>query len=66
MKEVLKDDIEFVYKGALNNDRAESFLFMIRAFVKWDILELKDKIVNSISGFMSDSEKLLIKREVNQ
>lgn len=73
MEEVLKDDFKFVIpdnksaggrvlKGRMNNDRAESFLFMLRAFVKYDIKGYADKIVSEMSGFGYEAERLL--REV--
>ena len=73
MDEVLKDDIDVVIaetisdkgrhmKGVMNNDKAEAFLFMLRVFCKYDILGLKSKIENEISGFIKEPEKLLIQR----
>lgn len=64
IEDILKDKFEFKYKGKLNADRAESFIFLLRAFVKYDIHGSRDLIVNAISGFYSESEKLLIKRDV--
>jgi hypothetical protein len=63
MKDVLGDDFDFQFKGKLNADQAESMFFLLRAFVKYDIKGCKDKIINSISGFYSESEKLLISRK---
>lgn len=64
MNDVLKGRFEYKFKGALNADRAESFIFLLRAFVKYDINGSKDLIIRAISGFMSESEKILISREV--
>jgi hypothetical protein len=66
MNEVLKDRFEYKFKGALNADRAESFLFLLRAFVKYDINGSKDLIVRAISGFFSENEKILISRKVEK
>ena len=71
--EVLKEDIEVVIpdsvsktgrkmKGKMNNDKAESFLFLLRAITKHDINGLAQKISQEMSGFMQESEKLLIER----
>lgn len=71
--EVLKDDIEVVIpdsisesgrrlKGKMNNDKAESFLFLLRAVVKYDINGMSRKITQEMSGLMHESEKLLLSR----
>lgn len=50
-------------KGTLNNDKAESFLFMLRAFCKYDIKGLRDTIISEVSGFGHEAERLLCHRE---
>jgi hypothetical protein len=62
MNDILKDRFSFKFKGALNADRAESFLFLLRAFVKYDIMGCKDIIIRAVSGLFSESEHLLISR----
>jgi hypothetical protein len=64
MNDVLKGKLDFKFSGKMNADRAESLFFLLRAFVKFDVLGLKDTIINAISGFYSESEKLLVSREV--
>lgn len=64
MEDILKDRFEFKNKGKLNADKAESLLFLFRAFVKYNVLNSRDLIINAISGFYSEPEKLLISREV--
>jgi len=49
-------------KGQINNDRAESFLFLLRAFSKYDIMGLRNKINSEMKGFGVEVESLLIKR----
>lgn len=74
IEEVLKDDIEIVIpdsisdsgrrsKGKMNNDKAESFLFLLRAIVKYDINGWAKKISQEMGGFLHESEKLLISRK---
>lgn len=73
INEVLKDDIEIILqdnisdtgrrsKGTVNNDKAESFLFLLRAFCKWNVYGLCDKIKMEMGGLGIEAEKLLIKR----
>ncbi len=73
INEILKDDIEIVLqdsisetgrrmKGTINNDKAESFLFLLRAFCKWDVYGTRDKIKMEMGGLGIEAEKLLIKR----
>ena len=64
MNEVLKDKFQFKFTGAMNADRAESFIFLLRAFVKYNINDSAKPIVEAISGFLSDSEKLIVTRKV--
>lgn len=49
-------------KGTLNNDRAESFLFMLRAFVKYDIHGLGTKIKTEMQGLGYEGERILLSR----
>ena len=49
-------------KGTINNDKAESFLFLLRMFVKYDIHNLAKKIQSEMSGLGYESEKLLLSR----
>jgi hypothetical protein len=71
--EILNNDIEVIIpdsisktgrklKGRMNNDKAESFLFLLRAITKYDINGLALKVSQEMSGFMHESEKLLIER----
>jgi hypothetical protein len=62
INDVLKDNFTFKFNGALNADRAESLFFLLRAFVKYDIKGSKEIIPRAISGFLSESEQLLISR----
>ena len=73
INEILKNDFNVVFpdsisesgrrmKGRLNNDRAESFLFMLRMFAKYDIKGYKNKIVSEIGGLGYEAEKLLCSR----
>jgi hypothetical protein len=64
INDVLKGKFVFKFKGAINADRAESFFFLLKAFAKYDIRGTRDMIINTISGFYSESEKLLISRNV--
>lgn len=59
---ILKDKFNFVVGGSMNADKAESLFFLLRAFVKYNINDSKDTIIQAISGFFSESEKLLISR----
>lgn len=49
-------------KGRLNNDRAESFLFLLRMMCKYNIDGYGDRIMSEMSGLGNNSEKLLISR----
>jgi hypothetical protein len=73
INEVLKDDFEVVIpdsisasgrkmKGTMNNDKAESFLFLLRMFCKYDIKGYKNKIMSEMSGLGYSAEKLLCSR----
>lgn len=64
INDVLKDKFIFKFKGTVNADRAESLFFLLKAFAKYDIMGTRDLIIKTISGFFSDTEKLLISREV--
>lgn len=65
MNDVLKGVFNFHYpKKKINSDMAESLIFLMRAFCKFDIRGSKSLIIREFSGFMSDSEKLLISRKV--
>lgn len=46
-------------KGKMNADRAESFFFLMRAFVKYNIYDMKDDIISTLPGFYSECEKPL-------
>lgn len=46
-------------KGKMNNDKAESLLFLSRMFVKYNIDNKAKEIVESMSGFGEEREKLL-------
>lgn len=50
-------------KGQINNDKAESFLFLLRLFVKYNIDGLSNKITSIMSGLGYEGEKLLVTRE---
>lgn len=71
--EVLKDDFKIVIpdnvsekgrrtKGTVNNDKAESYLFLLRAFSKFDVKGLSNKIVTEMSGLGYEAERLLMSR----
>jgi hypothetical protein len=73
MNEVLQDDLKVVIpenitptgrhmKGTLNNDRAESYLFLLRMIAKYDIKGLRNKIVGEMQGLGRDAERLLCSR----
>lgn len=49
-------------KGKLNNDRAESFLFLLRMFCKYDIGGDANLIGSTMSGLLYPAEKLLCSR----
>ena len=49
-------------KGVMNNDRAESFLFLLRAFCKYDIKGCRDLITNEMKGLGYPAEQLLCTR----
>jgi hypothetical protein len=63
MNDILKGRFTYKYTGILNADRAESFLFLVKAFCKYNIQECRESIIKAISGYFSESENLLIKRE---
>lgn len=73
INEILKDDFKVVIpdsisasgrktKGAMNNDRAESFLFLLRMFCKYDIKGYRNKIMSEMSGLGYEAEKILCTR----
>lgn len=64
MNDILGSKFNYEFKGKLNADQAESFIFLMRAFCKYDIKGTRHDIIRAISGFMSESEKLLTSREV--
>lgn len=49
-------------KGRLNNDKAESFIFLMRMFVKFNIYNLADTITKEVDGLKHEGEKLLRSR----
>lgn len=49
-------------KGKMNNDKAESFLFLLRLFCKYDVQGLGNTISDAIEGLGYESEKLLLQR----
>jgi hypothetical protein len=49
-------------KGTLNNDKAESFLFLMRLFCKYDIKGYANRLMSEVGGLGYDSEKLLVSR----
>lgn len=49
-------------KGRLNNDKAESFIFLMRMFVKFNIYNLADTIIKEVDGLKHEGEKLLRSR----
>lgn len=74
VNEVLKDDFKIVLpdsisesgrkmKGKLNNDRAESFLFLLRMFCRYDIKGYRNKIMSEMQGLGYEGEKLLCSRD---
>ena len=46
----------------LSNDKADSFLFLLRMFVLYDIKGLSNVILNEIMGYFEPSEKILLDR----
>lgn len=73
MNEVLQDDLKVVIpenitpsgrhmKGTMNNDRAESYLFLLRMIAKYDIKGLRNKIVEEMQGLGREAERLLCSR----
>ena len=63
--DVLGGDFDVKFSGRLNADMAESFLFLMRAFCKFDIKGVGSDISGALPGLYSDSEKLLIGRSVD-
>lgn len=70
MEEVLKNDFTYVIpdsvsetgrimKGRMNNDKAESFIFMLRAIVKYNIKGYAERIVSEMAGLGYESERIL-------
>ncbi len=51
-----------VSKGRLNNDKAESFIFLLRLIVRLNINGLADKIKSEVEGLSYEGEKLLRSR----
>ena len=51
-----------VSKGRLNNDKAESFIFLLRLIVRLNINGLASKIKSEVEGLSHDGEKLLRSR----
>jgi len=49
-------------KGRLNNDKAESFIFLMRMFVKFNIYDLADNLIREVDGLKHEGEKLLRSR----
>lgn len=49
-------------KGRLNNDKAESFIFLMRMFVKFNIYNLADTLIKEVDGLKHAGEKLLRSR----
>ena len=49
-------------KGRLNNDKAESFIFLMRMCVKFNIYNLADTITKEVDGLKHEGEKLLRSR----
>lgn len=73
MNEVLQNDFKVVIsenitptgrhmKGTMNNDRAESYLFLLHMIAKYDIKGLRNKIVEEMQGLGRDAERLLCSR----
>lgn len=51
-----------VSKGRLNNDKAESFIFLLRLIVRLNINGLANKIKSEVEGLSHEGEKLLRSR----
>lgn len=51
-----------VSKGRLNNDKAESFIFLLRLMVRLNINGLASKIKSEVDGLSHEGEKLLRSR----
>lgn len=51
-----------VSKGRLNNDKAESFIFLLRLMVRLNINGLASKIKSEVEGLSHEGEKLLRSR----
>lgn len=49
-------------KGRLNNDKAESFIFLMRMFVRFNVYTLADTIIREVDGLKHEGEKLLRSR----
>lgn len=49
-------------KGVINNDKAESLIFLLRAFCKYDVKGCRDLIVSEMGGLGYSTEKLLVSR----
>lgn len=49
-------------KGTINNDKAESFIFLLRAMCKFDIDGRRNQILSEVGGLSFESEKLLVSR----
>ena len=73
INEVISDKIEIIIpdsisekgrvtKGKMNNDKAESFIFLVRAMVKYNIYDLSKVLVSEMEGLSHEGEKLLIER----
>ncbi len=59
---VLGDRFTVKYSGRLNADMAESFIFLMRAFCRFDERGLRSDIIGALPGLYSESEKLLVGR----
>jgi len=51
-----------VSKGRLNNDKAESFIFLLRMITKLDINGLASRVKSEVIGLSHEGEKLLRSR----
>ena len=51
-----------VSKGRLNNDKAESFIFLLRLIVRLNINGLASKVKSEVEGLSHEGEKLLRSR----
>ena len=74
INEVISDKIEIIIpdsisekgrvtRGKMNNDKAESFIFLVRAMVKYNIYDLSKVLVSEMEGLSHEGEKLLIERK---